>query len=512
MRTKDALKILHNLPKSEKNDFNKFMQSPFFQAQDNIYDLYRVILKNLDKLVFEDNDKIRQILSKKLKISDTALRKKLSHFCSMVMKYKKTKYFLDDELSSDVLIGRQFLDNGMNGAFEGQMNRIEEKLGSQKEFREDTLYMNYLYNVSGFNYTSRSSIGSNKWVSSMLGKHLDSAYSNFYLYTVIQLSGLYLNSKLLNLSSPELQNLSSPDGNSNELPLNMDTFFGNGFDSYFAGNEVHSSVYTACKLMYNAFEDFSSIEKFTDYKYFIETRNNILGFEVSRFHFGVLMNYCFLKEKLNENTEYFKNEGTVLLYNYIKENYYSTGGDDYLSPVVYRNFVLTAYSEGNFELLHDFILTNSSKLSPEAYTDMVYFANAYYYFGMKEFGKTLRYVNDLKFSSFAYRFDVRNIELRVLYEKGYYDILLNMLRSYTKTISTDKMLLKQEKDRLNLFIKYFNKLVLIKLTADRKQQVRDAQMLYYQISKVNSMALRNWLMEKTQDVYITEKGLSVKAG
>jgi hypothetical protein len=505
MRTKDALKILHNLPKSEKNDFNKFMQSPYFNAQDNIYDLYKIILRNLDKLVFEDNDKIRQILARKLKITDTTLRKKLSHFCGMVMKYKKTKYFLDDDLTSDVLVGRQLLDNGMLSAFESQMKKIDEKLDNQTELREDTLYMNYLHNISGYNYVSRSSIGDNEWVTTMQNKYLDSAFNNYFLYTVIQLSNLYVNTRLAELSSP--------GGTKKELPLKFSAIFdGNGFAEYFSANNVHKAVYTAYKLMYNAFENFEMTEKFIEYKLYVENNKNLLGFEISRSNFGILMNYCFLKEKLNENTEYFRNEGTLMLYSYIKEKYYSTGGDDYLNPVIYRNFVLTAYSQGNFELLHDFIMTNSSKLNPEMYTDMLYFANAYYYFGMKEYGKAMRYINDLKFSSFTYRFDIRNIELRVLYEKGYYDILLYTLRSYLKVVNSDKQLLNQEKERLSIFIKYLNKLVLIRLKTDSKEQVRNAQLLNYQISKVNSMALRNWMLEKTQEIYKTEKGISVKVG
>jgi len=174
--------------------------------------------------------------------------------------------------------------------------------------------------------------------------------------------------------------------------------------------------------------------------------------------------------------------------------------DDYLTSTVFRNFVLSAYSAGDYELLRSFIENNSSKLKPSDYNDMLNFGYAYYYLGLKKYRKVFKGINNIMINNFIYKFDIRNIELRIYYETNKIELLSGIIHNYHKAVINDKMLTKTDKDRLFKLLKYFNKLITLKNNLNINKRMKEADYYVNLLEKEPSWGMKKWLIEKFNEL------------
>jgi len=201
------------------------------------------------------------------------------------------------------------------------------------------------------------------------------------------------------------------------------------------------------------------------------------------------------KDRLGEDKELFKNESVKLLYEYFNKNYFKVS-EDYLKPLEYSNFVGRAYSVGDFEILKSFIENNSTKLNPSDYSDLVNYGLAYYYFGIKDFRKVLKHINEISLSKFLFRFDIRNLEIRVYYELNKFETLREAIHNYRSLILEDKVLTNSDKEGLLKMLSYVNKLIILNDELDSGKRKNEAEFIVISLEKEPIFSLKKWLTEK----------------
>jgi hypothetical protein len=202
-----------------------------------------------------------------------------------------------------------------------------------------------------------------------------------------------------------------------------------------------------------------------------------------------------MKERLNEEKEFYRKQQAELLLEYIENGHYETVDTKHLHAAVYRNFILIAFSIENLKLLRYFIDNCSSKLNPKEYKNMLNFGLIYYYYGIKNYEKVFECIQNIEFNNFIYRFDIKNIELRIYYETHDYDKLFDSMHNYRKSIMDEKILNKQNKESLLKFIKYLGSLTKITINPNINLQ-KESEYLYHQISEEQSFALQKWILER----------------
>jgi len=135
---------------------------------------------------------------------------------------------------------------------------------------------------------------------------------------------------------------------------------------------------------------------------------------------------------------------------------------------------------------------------------------AFYYYGTNNYEKTLECINNIEINSFIYRFDIRNILLKVYYETEKYDELKDTIHNFKRILFDDQTLNKSNKDGLLKLLKYLYKLIIIRNDPDINVQ-KEAEFLINQIQKEQAFPLKKWLLNKLGELSKTtqEKETSI---
>jgi hypothetical protein len=80
-----------------------------------------------------------------------------------------------------------------------------------------------------------------------------------------------------------------------------------------------------------------------------------------------------MKARLGEDKDFYLRQKAELLNEFVEQGYFNINNKEFLHATTYRNFILSAFSIGNFDLLKYFIDNNTSKLNTIDYNDMMNF-------------------------------------------------------------------------------------------------------------------------------------------
>jgi len=131
---------------------------------------------------------------------------------------------------------------------------------------------------------------------------------------------------------------------------------------------------------------------------------------------------------------------------------------------------------------------------------MVNYGYAYYYLGKKDYRKALKNLNDISEGIPIIKFDIRNIEMRIYFELGTIEPLINAIHNYRAIVLNDSTLTKSDKESLFAMLKYFNSLINVVGKTDKKEQIFLAEYNKQLIRKEQTFSLKNWLLEKFENI------------
>ncbi|MCI0715552.1 MAG: hypothetical protein L0Y77_04425, partial [Chlorobi bacterium] len=147
----------------------------------------------------------------------------------------------------------------------------------------------------------------------------------------------------------------------------------------------------------------------------------------------------------------------------------------------------------------------SSKIYPKGRINMYSFSNAFYYFELKDYSKSLNFINKIKMDYFIYKFDVKNLTLKIYYELGFYEEALSVIHSYRELLRKDEFLSEDRKLRHRNFIKYLRKLIIIKTS----ERLKEIEFFRQKLESVENLPYRRWIMDKVEEL-INRKGPTQK--
>jgi len=185
-----------------------------------------------------------------------------------------------------------------------------------------------------------------------------------------------------------------------------------------------------------------------------------------------------------------------LLKEFIEKEYYKNTGVEYLHPALFRNFIIKCIASNEFSYLKNFIDNNQNKLSPEDRDNIVNYGKSLYYYGIKNHKKCLKHINDIDISNFMFKYDVRNLELKLYFDMNKNDLLEKAYHNYREIVKKDVFFTTLDKLRYKRLFFYFSKLILLNKKSKKAKTTFDAEYLLNKISKEESFVLKNWVVEK----------------
>ena len=149
----------------------------------------------------------------------------------------------------------------------------------------------------------------------------------------------------------------------------------------------------------------------------------------------------------------------------------------------------------DFEFMKEFINTYLGAVRPSARDNMILYGNAYFHFAKGEHGKALETVNKINFDLSAFKFEIKNLQIMLLYELNEIESLMYALDSYKHFASNNQFVSESTRGNISRFISYVISLCRVKEKHDNIK----IQMLKEKIINDN-LNTKYWLIEKAEEL------------
>jgi hypothetical protein len=175
----------------------------------------------------------------------------------------------------------------------------------------------------------------------------------------------------------------------------------------------------------------------------------------------------------------------------LKNNLYNYSETSHMALDMFRNIIINALRLRDFEWVEFFINNYINTLQPDYRENMYNFSFSLLYFEKGSFEESLRFITQLKYDTFVFKFDVRVLTLMIYYELNYIEEAISLLDSFRHFVSETKMISNYVREIHINFIRYYNE--LIKLSSDVKTGAKE-----YLTEEINNSKVRNkeWLLKK----------------
>jgi hypothetical protein len=206
-----------------------------------------------------------------------------------------------------------------------------------------------------------------------------------------------------------------------------------------------------------------------------------------------LANACIRLQEINE-TKY-----TIELLELYKEqldnNLYTAYSGTAMEQDLFRNIFINALKLKQFDWAENYLRRYLPELQPEYIENMKNFSYSNLYFEKRNFETALKYISQVKYDTFVFKFDVRALMLKIYYEMEYYEQARFLIDSFRHFIIENTSITEYIKMVHLNFIKFVNE--IIRLNESKKEF--DSKRIINEIS-LSPARNKEWLIEKVEEL------------
>lgn len=491
--------LFHHLEYFTDNDyvrFIKYLKSPFHNYYLKSYsDILKIVKKYQRLLTVENHKELRDIVVKKLSCSENTALTIFSRLSDLVIEYFKVASLESKDYDKEYSLCEHLLSIGYYNILDNRISLCWNILDKSGKPDEDTYLKTY--QLSYLSYKSSvqqdSKISGDKAIVHQQDMTLNSVKSLF-VYTLSKLIVGYLDYTI--------QNIATSHKNPSPFPVHIKPMFGliakPEFQLYDQNQKALIELYHYLFIMFENLDDDKAYYRYKKYFYKIKSMFNK---EFSKSHFSVLTNYCYLRQRVNDRNVKFSNEGLKILNDYINNKMYINDNSQYLSPILYRNFIIKCNYPETKNILEDFVKTQITNVHRKHRKDMRNFGNAYLNYLKKDFKRAWECISCLNHPQFMYKYDIRNLKLKIYFDEKNYVKLNSSLHNYLGNVNNEDMFTDNDKEKYKLMLINFNALLKIdeKYNLD-KDNITDYEYLLKGIISGNGFIMKQWFVEKIKSI------------
>lgn len=453
----------------ELNKLRKFIQSPYFNSNEILVQLFDILRKELEKDKRKElpKESIWKLLYKNKPYDDVRYRKLNSELLKLTEEFLAQEEFNNNPMrQSNYLmdsIGKKKISNLYSSTIKNARN-----ISSKIEKIEPSHYF-YLYEMEQnfFELEDYETNRSEKANLEIILNNLDNFYFSEKLkwYSSI-LSRQFTTSNIYNLNFiDEIINFIERN-NSENLFVSI----------YFKIIKLYKNIENKA-IFYKLLEEIEQNETIINEKEFVTLYNHLLSYCINLVNKGDLEfheHYININEKLIENGLIFK--------------------DGYLSPWRFKNIVQAALRINKFEWTENFIEKYKESIHPDFRENAVTFNLALLYFYQRKYDKVIYQLQNVEYEDDAYNLSSKSMLLAVYYEMDYIEPLYSLFDSFRAYLNRNKTLSDTRK------LSYVN---LIKFTKQLSRIIdgdfKSIEKLKSEILLEKNIASDKWLMEKIKE-------------
>ncbi len=470
MRQTRVYSILQQFSRIEQNRCRKYLQSPYFNQNETIVDLFELILEDIRKPARGDWSKaaVWDALALPKPVDDVRLR----------------KYFSDLQKLIEGYLGQQVYDQRVVQQYENIMesislkklegmdstaNRKARKALEKTDHRSSRFYLDhYLIDKQFYNLTQFDTKRSVRSNIDQMAENLD----HFFLIEKLRFhTTVLMQKRLVNYD----YSLSMMDELVDYARKHQD--------------DLPKSIGLYLKVL-NLYEKEEDIELYYEYKEELSKVGHLFPYDELIEIYRIGTNYCV--QKLNRGQSNFLQE-LFELYEKLIEMEVKFNQD--LNPWDFRNAIVVALRLGHYDWTEHFIKENAQWI-PESYREnAVTFNLATLYFYRQDYDQVIKLLRYVEYDDITYNLNSKTILLHTYYETDEIESLYSLFESFRVYLNRNKSISEAKKADYKNLIKFTKKLTRIQPGDDKS-----LKKLTEEIQKTKRLASRKWLVDKVEEL------------
>jgi hypothetical protein len=482
MLSSTLLNILSKFSAREIKEFGEFVNSPFFNKNENVIKLYNYIKKFHPE--FNDKKLEKQYIYKRIfskgKYNDGFMRTVIYNLGKLTEDFLAYVNFSKDEMDRGINLLKELNERKLEKVFLKYYSEIEGEIDKTEYHGHDYFYkkfqlqneMEIYMDWSKFKHKDFKSYTKN--ISSFINDELTS----FYLIRALNHYRF-----VLDRSTYE------------HMEVNYE--FIDHIMSYLLTRDNHFR--NKIKIKLHMYEILLLKEKKQEYydilkEILINEKNSLNHSDKYSLH-NILQSFC-IHEGFSGKTG-FSNERFELYKICLEQKLYAASEHIYFDDIMFGNIAITAISLKEFDWTEDFINKYKESLSPENRDVVINYSYARLNFVKGKFEEALKYLNSIKaIKHIQFKMPIRNLMLMVYYELSNLNQASYQIDSYRHFLVNNKSSLSDIRfERVSNFLKFFTRLAKIK----EKNNMSELKKLKSDMELTNNVTEKPWLTEKIKE-------------
>lgn len=485
-----VVKILKKFSQKEMNEFEKMINSPFFNNNIVVSNLFKVLKKYHPD--FSDSEISKQLLfrlaTKKNKYNDKLFRKYLSLINKLAEEYLFILNSRSNLPAKEIKILEQMSQRNTDDAYKRKLNSLKKLFSNKKIIDLSDFYLlhnlfviEHNYNNSHNNIVSLRECGYNSYInliyyfifnSISIINQLESDVYSFEDINYVSNIGEIIDRTILENMINALKKITSPKDKYLNLFLDL----------------------TLNDLKMNSSD--SGINAYRDLFNLINIYQKRLSRDVLFYYMQRMIVFCTLenvKGKYDLTKEIFEN------YKFqFKNNLFTLYTSDKLDFLNFRLIINSALKNNEFEWAEEFIMDNINKVKEDSRTNILNYAKAVMCFYKNEFTESLNFISNIKHELLPITLDMYILKIKIFYRLGYLDSVRSQTDSFRHFIKNNKLISDYHKVTLLNFLKFFKTILRLSVKADkiRLNEVID------QIKSSKDTKERKWMLEIAEELLL----------
>ena len=478
--------LLRSLNRNEFRQLGRFLNSPFFNSNEDVIRLYEYLRKNnhypnfdssvltkeyVDKKIFFDKEEIYSFQPRR--ILDC-----MSNLSLLIISFMATLESQNEaDLIKDQLVLKSFSRRNLHGLFDHKTKDAIEKLET-RSFRDIHFYKTMFELQQAYFFhpdTSKLKLSTDKISAIMENLDLFYALTKLRMSCEIRFREEILSEHYEIDLIQEVIKISSEKYVFNNLLftiyIKLISLFSNSYEE---------SVYQEVKSIY--FENLQVIGK--------EEQKIIL-------HYLVNIASIAVNTQINSVREIFDLYKAGLQYEILIMN-------DRITLESFSNIAILGSKLKEFDWTYDFILTYEKHLDESIRADTKLISMAYWHFNQQQFDETLQLIDEQEVPGKAFHIRTRALLVRTYLEKflidsNFFSLLSSNAESFRKQLERSNLISDNRKTAYKYFIKYTTQIARLVYTRPATFDKR-LKRIKSSIQNNNAVIARSWLLDKVESL------------
>lgn len=483
MKQTHFIKILKELDVKELKRFEEWINSPFFNKNEKLKKLYRVILEyapNFDHSQFTKETVYKATLGD-IPFTATRFNNILSDLLQLLFQYLAHENYQNTSEFEKLCLMNELFKRGLTNSMLKVGKRFQKVRQQNPIQNSSTFFDNYLYYKQMDEY--RLTEPTRDFDNNLQAKNDE--LDLFYLATKLKIACDMASRNLVvqgNYECHFIENLIA------ELNFNVEKY----------------KSYPAISVYFNVLQTMQNEENETHYNE-LKTllADNLSAFpkEELRILYDYVRNYCI--RKINQgNANYYQEILTLYQFLLDKKIIFKNG---FLTQWDYKNIVTVGVRLGELDWTEQFIHQYKTMLPPKEQENAYIYNLAAFHFEAKHYKKSLLLLHEVRFTDSSYYIGAKIIQLKSYYELEESDAFYALIEAFRIYLLRNKTLSDYRK-RANLnFLKLAQKVFKLKeneYIIGKKAFAEKLNKLKSQVANTSPLVNKQWLVDNLNFHYL----------